>query len=114
MGSGLRGRMLVEPACCAHFEQLGRRGQAYAPRSAVSGQGRYRAEGHLLLRALSARIRRDVAEIRGWEARELYNDAVSRMVHGETRSSWQEGVGSHLGQRQLAHLQGGQALARGV
>ena len=44
--------MLVEPACSANFEQLGRRGQAYAPRSAVSRQGRSRAEGHLLLRAL--------------------------------------------------------------
>jgi hypothetical protein len=34
------------------------------------------------------------------------------MEPGKARSGGQEGVGPHLGQRQLAHLQRGQALAR--
>ena len=56
--------------------------------------------------------RRDVAEIRGRQTRELHNDAVPLVVLREARSGGQEVPASHLGQRFLAHLQRAQALAR--
>ena len=39
-----------------------------------------------------------------WQARELYNDPISPMELREARSSRQESVGSHLGQRKLWHI----------
>ena len=69
-------------------------------------------EGHLLLRTLPARTRGHLAEIRGREAGKFDNDAVPFVELREARSRWQEGSASHLGQRQLACLQRGEALAR--
>src|ERR671910_2697498 len=57
LGGGLLGRVLVEPGGPAHAERLGRGGQAPSPHPAVGRQGRPRAEGHILLRTLSARDR---------------------------------------------------------
>jgi len=48
----------------------------------------------------------------GWEAREFYNDSVPLLELREARSGRQEDLASDLGQRKLAHLQGGEALAR--
>ena len=69
------------------LSSLERGGQAPAPRPTVGRQRRPRAEGHLLLRALSARDRRDVAEVRGREAREFHNDAVPFVELREARSA---------------------------
>ena len=75
-------------------------------------KGRPRAESHLLLRTLPAPDRRHVAEVRGRKAHQFHNDAVPFVVLREARRAGQEGFASHLGQRQLARLQRGQALAR--
>jgi hypothetical protein len=65
------------------------------------------------LRPVSARTRRgDVVEVRGWEASEFHNHAIPFVVLREARGGRQQSADSHLGQRQLAHLQRGQALAR--
>ena len=64
-----------------------------------------------LLRPLSARTRRgDVVEVRGWEAGEFHNQAVPFVVLREAPGGRQESA-AHLGQRELANLQRGQALA---
>ena len=70
-------------------------------------------EGHKLLRALCARDRRDVAEIRGRKTGKLHNDAVPLVVHREAPSSGKEVPASRLGQRLLAHLQRAQKVAAG-
>src|SRR5215211_3222795 len=57
LGGGFLGRMLVESAGIAHFEQLEPAGKAFAPHSEVGRQRRSRAEGHLLLRTLCAPTR---------------------------------------------------------
>src|SRR5215218_5361134 len=113
VGSRLPGRVLVEPGGAAHPEQLLREGGAPSHDPAVGRQRRPRPQGHLLLRALSAPDRRrDVVEVRRRQARERCNDAVPFVVRPTTRGGGQESAGAHLGQRQLARLQGGQAMAR--
>src|SRR5215207_6556427 len=112
VGGGLLGRVLVEPGGPAHAQRLGRGGQAPSPHPTVGRQGRPRAESHKLLRTLPARSRSDVDQVRGREADFFDNDALSRVERAKARSRWQEGSRSHLGQRQLARLQRGEALAR--
>jgi hypothetical protein len=54
-----------------------------------------------------------VDKVRRRQAGEFHNHAVSLVVLGGARKSWQEGdPSSDLGQRKLAHLQGGEAMAR--
>ena len=52
----------------------------------------------------------DVVEVRGWEAGEFHNQAVPFVVLREAPGGRQESA-AHLGQRELANLQRGQALA---
>jgi hypothetical protein len=68
--------------------------------------------GHLLLRSLPSTARRHVDKVRRRQACELHNHAVSLVELRGAPKSWQEDSTSDLGQRKLAHLQGGQALAR--
>src|SRR5215217_5615772 len=67
LGGWFLGRVLVESAGLAHFEQLERAGKASSSPPEVGRQRRPRAEGHLLLRALCAPTRPDVDQVRGWE-----------------------------------------------
>src|SRR5215216_3521619 len=112
VGHGFPGRVLVEPGGFAHPQQLLRERRAPAPRPAVGRQRRPRAESRLLLWTLPARDRRHLAALRGRQARKLHNHPVPRMVPAKARRGGQEGSSSDLGQRQLARLQKGQALAR--
>src|SRR3712207_7120100 len=73
---------------------------------------RSRAESRLVLRTLSAGVRRDMAQIRGWPSREQHNNPVPSVELQTAPSGWQEGLAPDLGQRKLAYLQGGQTLAR--
>src|SRR5215218_7727924 len=116
VGRGLRGRMLVEQGGTTHPKHLLRGEEAPSPHPTVGRQGRPRSQSHLLLRTLPARTPRlrHVAEVRRWSAGELCNDAVPLVVRRRARRAWQESPASHLGQRQLAHLQRGKALARGT
>src|SRR5829696_10485489 len=114
LGGGLLGGVLVEPGGPAHAQRLGRGGQAPSPHPTVGRQGRPQRsyESHKLLRTLPARSRSEVDQVRGREAGFLDNEALSRVERAKARSRWQEGSRSHLGQRQLARLQRGEALAR--
>src|SRR5215203_3318201 len=112
VGHGFPGRVLVEPGGFAHPQQLLRERRAPAPRPAVGRQRRPRAESRLLLWTLPARDRRHLAALRGRQARKLHNHPVPRMVPAKARRGGQEGSSSDLGQRQLARLQRGQAMAR--
>src|SRR4030095_15388672 len=109
-GGVMRGRMRGEQGAFPPLECLERRWRAPSPRSTVGRQGRLRAEGHILLRALCARDRRDVAEIRGRKTGKLHNDAVPLVVHREAPSGGKEVPASRLGQRLLAHLQRAQKV----
>jgi hypothetical protein len=102
VGCGLLGRVLVEQQGGFADSQVAgaRKGSP-----SVSSSGRFpkdvtlRAEGHILLRPLSARTRRgDVVEVRGWEACEFHNHAVPFVVLREARGGRQESGASHLGQ----------------
>jgi hypothetical protein len=66
----------VEQGSSPLAARLERGGTARAPHPAVGRQRRSRTEGHLLLRTLSSRYRREVAEVRGRQAGEFRNDAV--------------------------------------
>src|SRR5215208_5365551 len=112
LGGGFLGRVLVESAGIAHFEQLERAGKASSSPPEVGRQRRPRAEGHLLLRALCAPTRPDVDQVRGWEAHQFHNNAIPFVEPAKAPSGGKESYGPHLGQRFLAHLQRGQALAR--
>src|SRR5215210_9011657 len=50
-------------------------------------------------------------KVRRRPTRELHKHAVSLLVLRGARKTWQEGSSTHLGQRKLAHLQGGEAMA---
>src|SRR5215213_1159018 len=66
VGFGLRGRELVLPLRAAFFAFVDRCREApYAPPPERTHEGRSRAEGPLLLRAVPAGARRDLAEVRG-------------------------------------------------
>src|ERR671913_710354 len=112
VGHRLFGRMLVEPGGAAHFERLLRGERAPSHDPTVGRQRRPRAEGHILLRPLPSTARRHMDKVRRRQARELHKHAVSLVVLRGARKSWQEDPSSHLGQRKLAHLQGGQKMAR--
>jgi hypothetical protein len=45
----------------------------------------------------------DMDQVRGWLARELYNDPIPPVRLRKSRGSWQEDSAPHLGQRELAH-----------
>src|SRR5215203_709711 len=104
--------MLVEPGGAAHFERLLRGGRAPSHDPTVGRQGRPRPQGHILLRPLPSTARGHEDKVRRRQARELHNHAVSLVVLRGPRKSWQEDPASYLGQRKLAHLQGGEAMAR--
>src|ERR671912_1010292 len=112
LGGWFLGRVLVESAGLAHFEQLERAGKPSSSAPEVGRQRRSRAEGHLLLRTLCAPTRPDVDQVRGWEAHQFHNDAIPFVEPAKAPRGGKESYGPHLGQRQLAHLQRGQALAR--
>src|SRR5918994_1535281 len=112
LGVGLRGRGLVEPPCFAHVTRLEHRRGADAPGAPIGRQRRPRSEGHLLLRALLARVGTDVAALRGWPSRKRHNDSISRLVLPEAQGDWQESMGVGLGQCQLAHKPRGTPMDR--
>src|SRR5215211_8275913 len=112
LGHRLRGRMLVEQGGPAHPRHLLRGEEARSPRPTVGRQGRPRSQSHLLLRTLPATARRYLDKVRRRPTRERYNDAVPFVVLRGARSGGQEGFAPHLGQRFLARLQRGQAMAR--
>src|SRR5215204_2791746 len=108
VGHRLYGRMLVEPGSAAHLERLLRGGRAPSHDPTVGRQGRPRPEGHLLLRPLpSTARRRHVDKVRRRQAGFFHNHAVPLVELRGARKGWQEDPSSHLGQRKLAHLQGG-------
>jgi hypothetical protein len=84
--------------------------RASASGGAVSRKRRPRSEGHLLLRALCARVGEDVAAFRGRATRKRHNQAFFGVVLGKVGRHRQEGLGVDLGQRQLAHKPGGTSL----
>src|SRR5215210_5527694 len=112
MGHRFRGRMLVEPGGFAHFEPLLRGGEPTSDDPTVGRKGRPRAESRLLLRALPSAAGGHVDKVRRRKARKLHNHAVSLVVLGGARKARQESSSAHLGQRFLAHLQGGSQVAR--
>ena len=58
------------------------------------------------------RARRHMDKVRRRQARQFHKHAVSLVVLRGARKSWQEDPSSDLGQRKLAHLQGGEATSR--
>src|ERR671912_2668558 len=112
VGHRLLGRMLVEPGGAAHFERLLRGGRAPSHNPTVGRQRRPRPQGYILLRPLPSTARRHVDKVRRRQARQFHKHAVSLVVLRGARKSWQEDPSSDLGQRKLAHLQGGEAMAR--
>src|SRR5215208_7707841 len=100
VGFGLRGRELVLPLRAAFFAFVDRCREApHAPPPERTYEGRSRAEGPLLLRAVPAGARRDLAEVRGRPAGERHNHTVPRVVLREAPPEGQGSFTSHLGQR---------------
>src|SRR5918993_1151752 len=112
LGGRLRGRVLVEQSEAAELVQLRPSRRALAPRGAVGREGRSRPEGHLLLRALHARTRTQLAQVRGRSSAERHDHALFAVVLPEAGGHGQEGVGVDLGQRKLAHKPPGQTVDR--
>src|SRR3712207_2779118 len=93
LGCGLLGRVLVEQGGPAKPAQLQRSPRASASGGAVSRKRRPRSEGHLLLRALCARVGEDVAAFRGRATRKCHNQAFFGVVLGKVGRHRQEGLG---------------------